>query len=293
MNAIRVYLYGDNPIRVFGSHDSPCFIATDVYRCMGLTQTSHIAEILPESERGLVTPRQAWGSGNSETTSGNGIQLIYVTEPGLYRLIFRSDKPEARKFQDWVFREVLPQIRKTGAYSRMDESWREMFRQAKTGRVQMALLHAAGVTDLDGATRGIARVTSGLAIQPAAVITPEEFWQKVHDAVMDGKLAGDAFRPRYSLKGFPAANLLAVNASALIKVVFSKMRPVFGGNPRVEIRHSLGRSREWVAGSHRCRFGIGAETTACWVFQVLDTSPRPLVDLMVELHSAGNAEGMK
>jgi hypothetical protein len=42
---------------------------------------------------------------------------VYVTEPGLYRLIGSSRKPEAEAFQDWVSEEVLPSIRKTGAYS--------------------------------------------------------------------------------------------------------------------------------------------------------------------------------
>lgn len=42
-------------------------------------------------------------------------QLI-ISESGLYKLIMRSDKPEARKFQDWVTRDVLPAIRKTGGY---------------------------------------------------------------------------------------------------------------------------------------------------------------------------------
>ena len=42
--------------------------------------------------------------------------MVIINEPGLYRLIMRSDKPEAKRFQQWVFREVLPQIRKTGAY---------------------------------------------------------------------------------------------------------------------------------------------------------------------------------
>jgi len=42
--------------------------------------------------------------------------LLLITESGLYKLIMRSDKPEARKFQDWVTREVLPAIRKDGMY---------------------------------------------------------------------------------------------------------------------------------------------------------------------------------
>lgn len=40
-----------------------------------------------------------------------------ISESGLYKLIMRSDKPEARGFQNWVTREVLPTIRKTGSYS--------------------------------------------------------------------------------------------------------------------------------------------------------------------------------
>ena len=43
-------------------------------------------------------------------------QLNYVNEPNLYRVIFQSRKPEARKFQDWIFNEVLPIINRTGAY---------------------------------------------------------------------------------------------------------------------------------------------------------------------------------
>lgn len=50
-------------------------------------------------------------------SGGQQRQLQFVNEPNLYRVIFRSNKPEARQFQDWVFNEVLPAIRKTGSYS--------------------------------------------------------------------------------------------------------------------------------------------------------------------------------
>ncbi|KTE76956.1 hypothetical protein ATE59_08650 [Sphingopyxis sp. A083] len=43
-----------------------------------------------------------------------------VTESGLYKLIMRSDKPEAVEFQNWVTREVLPAIRRTGGYVMKD-----------------------------------------------------------------------------------------------------------------------------------------------------------------------------
>ena len=49
-------------------------------------------------------------------TDGGRQQLFFVNEPNLYRVIFRSNKPEAKQFQDWVFNDVLPEIRKTGKY---------------------------------------------------------------------------------------------------------------------------------------------------------------------------------
>lgn len=49
-------------------------------------------------------------------TNGGKQQITFVNEPNLYRVIFRSNKPEARVFQDWVFNDVLPSIRKTGQY---------------------------------------------------------------------------------------------------------------------------------------------------------------------------------
>lgn len=49
-------------------------------------------------------------------TNGGSQQMYFVTEPDLYRCIFQSRKPTARKFQDWVFNEVMPSLRTTGAY---------------------------------------------------------------------------------------------------------------------------------------------------------------------------------
>ena len=77
----------------------------------------------------LILGRQRGGDeagflGNDETRvvrelsgtplKGHGLKLI--SESGLYKYIMRSDKPEARAFQDWITREVLPAIRKTGGY---------------------------------------------------------------------------------------------------------------------------------------------------------------------------------
>ena len=49
-------------------------------------------------------------------TRGGDQELTFISEPNLYRVIFRSNKAEAIKFQDWIFEEVIPTIRKTGGY---------------------------------------------------------------------------------------------------------------------------------------------------------------------------------
>lgn len=50
-------------------------------------------------------------------TNGGNQEITFINEPNLYRVIFRSNKPDAVKFQNWIFDEVIPQIRKTGGYN--------------------------------------------------------------------------------------------------------------------------------------------------------------------------------
>ncbi|HEV7880371.1 MAG TPA: BRO family protein, partial [Bradyrhizobium sp.] len=64
-----------------------------------------------------IKPSNPLGRGTSSRGGLNPhTKLILVSESGFYRLIFRSDKPEARVFQDWVARVVLPAIRRDGVY---------------------------------------------------------------------------------------------------------------------------------------------------------------------------------
>lgn len=56
-------------------------------------------------------------SHGTHTGISKEVEMYFVTEPDLYRVIFQSRKSSARKFQDWVFEEVLPTLRKEGSYS--------------------------------------------------------------------------------------------------------------------------------------------------------------------------------
>lgn len=84
----------------------PWFVAADVCSALGIANPSSSTGLLDEDEKGL----------HSVDTLG-GLQLLgIVSESGLYSLILRSRRPEAKAFKKWVTAEVLPAIRRTGRY---------------------------------------------------------------------------------------------------------------------------------------------------------------------------------
>jgi prophage antirepressor-like protein len=85
--------------------DEPIFCLKDVCDSLGL-QVGATAKRLGRDISSI----------NVSDANNHGQQMYFVTEPDLYRCIFQSRKPSARKFQDWVFDEVLPALRKEGGY---------------------------------------------------------------------------------------------------------------------------------------------------------------------------------
>ncbi len=104
MNEI-VKLYKDNPVRIVEKDGEPWFVARDVCSVLELDLASG-ARGLAADEKGL----------HSMQTPGGEQKIQIISEPGLYRLIFKSRKKEAEAFKRWVCHDVLPSIRKTGAY---------------------------------------------------------------------------------------------------------------------------------------------------------------------------------
>lgn len=85
----------------------PWFVAKDACDILGI-DTNHLREALDDDE---ITNLR-----NSEVWNQPGRAPLIISEPGLYKLIMRSRKPEAKEFQRWVTHEVLPSIRRTGGY---------------------------------------------------------------------------------------------------------------------------------------------------------------------------------
>lgn len=83
------------------------FVASDVCRALGLAHVATTLRKLDDDEKGVQIVH----------TPGGHQSVAMVSEPGVYKLIGRSKRPEARRFDRWVRHEVLPQIRRTGSYA--------------------------------------------------------------------------------------------------------------------------------------------------------------------------------
>lgn len=91
-----------------GSDGEPWFLAGDICKLLDLRQRSWAYARLSDVEKTYV--------GRTNLGLNPGKPMLLVSESGLYKLVLRSDKPEAKQFQDWVAGTVLPAIRKDGGY---------------------------------------------------------------------------------------------------------------------------------------------------------------------------------
>jgi len=103
---VEAFAFGDHPIRVVLIDGDPWFVLADLCRALDLSAVGRVAGRLDEGVRQTHTL----------PTAGGPQQMTIVSEAGMYEVVIRSDKPDAAAFRRWVTNEVLPSIRRTGAY---------------------------------------------------------------------------------------------------------------------------------------------------------------------------------
>lgn len=108
MNEMQVFNYKSSQVRTVEINNEPWFVLKDVCAVLDLGSAHKVSERLDEDERNHIPLTDSLGR-KQETT--------IINESGLYNVILRSDKPEAKPFRKWVTSEVLPSIRKTGSYA--------------------------------------------------------------------------------------------------------------------------------------------------------------------------------
>ncbi|MBR0222489.1 MAG: Bro-N domain-containing protein, partial [Synergistaceae bacterium] len=107
-SAIQEFNFNARQVRVVMKDNEPYFVAKDVCDVLELKNPADVVNKgLDDDEKGI----------EKIYTPGGTQNMAVINESGLYTLIMRSNKPEAKKFRKWVTSEVLPSIRKTGMYA--------------------------------------------------------------------------------------------------------------------------------------------------------------------------------
>lgn len=132
MNDLQIFIYSGNQLRTVKQPDGLWWVLRDVCDVLGMSNPAMVAQRLDDDEKSEVS--LAYTSSNGTTQSR---VVTIINEPGLYSVILRSDKPEAKAFKRWVTHDVLPSIRRTGAYSpSADHSEKVAYLQALRTRLR-------------------------------------------------------------------------------------------------------------------------------------------------------------
>lgn len=106
MNDLKIFENKEfGEIRTMVVDDKPMFCLIDICKALEMSNPTIVAQRLDDDER-------------TKLDLGRQGETNFITESGLYAVILRSDKPNAKKFRKWVTSEVLPSIRKTGGYQK-------------------------------------------------------------------------------------------------------------------------------------------------------------------------------
>ena len=138
-NELKIFNYCDNQVRTVEKDGELWFVLKDVCDVLDLSNSRRVAERLDEDEKDVT----------SSYTPGGTQKMSIINESGLYNVIMLSRKEEAKKFKRWVTHEVLPSIRKHGAYITLEkiqeymtkpENWIELLQKVRDEQQKNARL---------------------------------------------------------------------------------------------------------------------------------------------------------
>ncbi|EGO6550330.1 phage antirepressor [Enterococcus faecalis] len=120
MNTPQIFNFGQQEVRTMLINEVPYFVANDVAKTLGYKNPSDATN--KHCKKAIKT----WGS----DSLGRRQSFKVIPESDIYRLVIKSNLPNAEQFEEWVMEDVLPQIRKTGSYTNVPSSFAEALRLA-------------------------------------------------------------------------------------------------------------------------------------------------------------------
>lgn len=184
MEDLQIFKYNELSVRTVQIGGEPWFVLKDVCDVLGIGNSRMVLDRLEDDEKGV----------SQIDTLGGKQNLSVINESGLYNVILRSDKPEAKPFRKWVTSEVLPSIRKTGGYQQKALTTAQMFAmQAQVNLEQEQRLTALETNQVE-MHHTMQQAFSELTI-PAA---PRDHWQdamckKIRQLCMEHELNFQTF----------------------------------------------------------------------------------------------------
>lgn len=171
MTGLQVFSYQGEPMRTLQLDGEPWFVLKDVCTAIGIKDHVTVSKRLDEDEVGLAQVTDGMGR-TQETT--------IVNESGLYSVILRSDKAQAKPFRKWVTSQVLPAIRKNGHYQLKPLTPAELF----AAQAQVNLDHQRRLDELDRRTQQAERtITEAAAVFATPSFTKDEWQSKMNAAI--------------------------------------------------------------------------------------------------------------
>ncbi|MFS7400729.1 phage antirepressor [Carnobacterium maltaromaticum] len=107
MNRLQLFEFEEKEVRIITVNDAPHFVANDIAKILGYKNSSKATK--DHCKKSIMT----WGN----DSLGRRQEFKVIPESDVYRLVIKSKLPQAEKFEEWVMEEVLPSIRKHGAYA--------------------------------------------------------------------------------------------------------------------------------------------------------------------------------
>lgn len=162
-NEIQVWNYEGAEVRTVQIDGEPWFVLADICRELEISNSRMVSERLESDE--LMSAKL--------TSGGQRREMTIINESGLYTVILRSDKPQAKPFRKWVTSEVLPSIRKHGSYSVQSQfadlsPQLQVLIQMETRQKQIEARQAEQATALAGLEQKIQNTCEVIALDKTA-----------------------------------------------------------------------------------------------------------------------------
>ena len=216
MQALTEFQFGDKEIRVVVDEttNEPLWVAKDICEVLEYKDTGVALRKLDDDEK---LTRKIYASGQNR-------EMACVNESGLYTLILRSNKPEAKKFKKWVTSEVLPSIRKTGSYSTHAASGDALILEMMKMQQQFMEMQVRQTDAIIELVKGVKQTAELATAQPQVQYLDSRDRKKLRDAISE--------------KAKEVAKDLGVSVSTIAPAIWIELKQFFDVDDYQDIHKS-------------------------------------------------------